>query len=263
MSPLLFSLFLDLSSLGHLSYLNDRYLNHATGRFISQDPVKQFTSHYSYDAGHVIISSDPTGRMVHEELEEKDSIEEIVSSRLGAQSENIEHVSKLSSKSDFSFLEKKPIITRSIVTQPRMNYKDWGKWFARNKDGGNLISMRRSLEITAKDTVLMRQPYLTDDQLKQEILRVTDYQLKNYKRMKDKQYFGLSTDEEQLDIKRHESTLSRNTAENIEIIRELSIMRGRNNLARSDMASTDRDLYDATNYQLMNNELIFHYLKQK
>lgn len=62
--------FLDNLDMGNMSYLNDRYLSHSTGRFISQDSIKQFKSHYVYGDGHIIKYSDPSGDMLWEgELE--------------------------------------------------------------------------------------------------------------------------------------------------------------------------------------------------
>lgn len=62
--------FLGNPDMGNMSYLNDRYLSHSTGRFISQDHIKQFKSHYAYGDGHIIKYSDPSGDMLWEgELE--------------------------------------------------------------------------------------------------------------------------------------------------------------------------------------------------
>lgn len=55
--------FLDLPDIGSTSYLNARYLSHATGRFITQDPRKEYFSQYNYGNGSVIKGSDPSGEM--------------------------------------------------------------------------------------------------------------------------------------------------------------------------------------------------------
>ena len=55
--------FLDNPDIGNNSYLNARYLNHTTGRFLTQDDKKQFKSHYLYGNGDVIKKSDPSGNM--------------------------------------------------------------------------------------------------------------------------------------------------------------------------------------------------------
>ena len=55
--------FLDEPDLGNNSYLNARYLNHTTGRFLTQDDKKQFKSHYLYGNGDVIKKSDPSGNI--------------------------------------------------------------------------------------------------------------------------------------------------------------------------------------------------------
>lgn len=61
---LVLPMFLDLPNDSRLIYLNNRYLNSLTGRFISQDKDKQYYSHYNYGNGEVINLSDPTGNMV-------------------------------------------------------------------------------------------------------------------------------------------------------------------------------------------------------
>lgn len=55
--------FLDLPDIGKSSYLNARYLSHATGRFITQDLKKQYFGEYNYGNGRVIKGSDPSGEM--------------------------------------------------------------------------------------------------------------------------------------------------------------------------------------------------------
>lgn len=55
--------FLGMKDVGNMSYLNARYLSHATARFISQDPKKQFKSQYVYGNGSVVKWSDPDGEM--------------------------------------------------------------------------------------------------------------------------------------------------------------------------------------------------------
>ena len=55
--------FIDKEPMGNTSYLDARYLNHSIGRFLTQDPMKQFNSHYIYGSGNVIMSSDPSGMM--------------------------------------------------------------------------------------------------------------------------------------------------------------------------------------------------------
>lgn len=55
--------FIDLPDIGNNSYLNARYLNHTTGRFLTQDDKKQFKSHYVYGNGRIIKTSDPSGNM--------------------------------------------------------------------------------------------------------------------------------------------------------------------------------------------------------
>ena len=58
--------FLDNPDIGNTSYLGARYLNHSTGRFITQDPMHQYNSHYIYGNGRAIVYSDPTGMMMEE-----------------------------------------------------------------------------------------------------------------------------------------------------------------------------------------------------
>lgn len=69
-------MFLDKPIKGNISYLEARYLNHTTGRFISQDIEQQYDSHYAYGIGRVIISSDPTGMMWQQQFEDSANIAE-------------------------------------------------------------------------------------------------------------------------------------------------------------------------------------------
>ncbi|GFO72926.1 hypothetical protein BJAS_P3463 [Bathymodiolus japonicus methanotrophic gill symbiont] len=55
--------FLGHQPIDNLTYLGNRYINHGTARFITQDDYKQYYSHYNYGSGNVIASSDPTGNM--------------------------------------------------------------------------------------------------------------------------------------------------------------------------------------------------------
>lgn len=59
--------FLDHQQGGNISYLDHRYLNNLTGRFLTQDPKKQYSSHYNYGSGNVINHSDPTGLITEAE----------------------------------------------------------------------------------------------------------------------------------------------------------------------------------------------------
>lgn len=61
-------MFLDKPTEHNTSYLEARYLNHTTGRFISQDKEQEYTSHYAYGTGRVILLSDPTGLMWEQEI---------------------------------------------------------------------------------------------------------------------------------------------------------------------------------------------------
>ncbi|WP_221897812.1 hypothetical protein [Bathymodiolus japonicus methanotrophic gill symbiont] len=59
-------MFLGQPIMGNLSHLHARYLSLKTGRFLTQDPQKQFFSQYVYGNGQVILSSDPSGEMEEE-----------------------------------------------------------------------------------------------------------------------------------------------------------------------------------------------------
>lgn len=62
-------MFINNKSYNDVNDLNNRYLNTKIGRFTTVDPKQEFSSHYSYVNGLVIINSDPTGLGAKEDAE--------------------------------------------------------------------------------------------------------------------------------------------------------------------------------------------------
>ena len=84
--------FIGMKDIGNNSYLDARYLNHSIGRFITQDPIKQFNSQYAYGNGRIIVHSDPSGLMMADD-EFFSSMSDV---RIKETKENEEYVRKVS-----------------------------------------------------------------------------------------------------------------------------------------------------------------------
>lgn len=102
-------MFLDKPTKGNISYLSARYLNHTTGRFITQDIEQQYDSHYSYGIGRVIISSDPTGMMWQQQFEDSANIAEY------SYRADMESISKEILESTLETISEEPLSKLSVT----------------------------------------------------------------------------------------------------------------------------------------------------
>ena len=176
-------MFLDKSTEHNTSYLEARYLNHTTGRFITQDIKQQYTSHYGYGVGKVILLSDPTGMMW-----ESNAAEEILKASEGAVSSGVynEDVVKLyDAKKSISVKHE---VAESVVEDESREPKSQEFIDTFNKyQAKNLLSMQVSTELRMRELV---QTHFSSDLSKGQIERMirtnTDEEMYNYMKMRNK-----------------------------------------------------------------------------
>ncbi|GFO77179.1 hypothetical protein BPLS_P5452 [Bathymodiolus platifrons methanotrophic gill symbiont] len=117
--------FIDRPDLYNLSCLNARYLNHITGRFLTQDSKKQFYSHYLYGDGRVILYADPSGNMIPGDV----IGEEIAGSSDTKTTEISENISPVKGKNKAQRVSKSNEIIKAISTvntdHDQANYKPY------------------------------------------------------------------------------------------------------------------------------------------
>ena len=81
----------------NVSHLGARHLSIVTSRFLTQDTKKQYSSHYNYGNGNIIVNSDPSGYTLTQDIKDAfDAVEEVEKSDEIAKkdtiNENITHI---------------------------------------------------------------------------------------------------------------------------------------------------------------------------
>ncbi|GFO72939.1 hypothetical protein BJAS_P3476 [Bathymodiolus japonicus methanotrophic gill symbiont] len=108
--------FIDRDHTNNVYHLDHRHYSLLTGRFLTQDPKKQYSSHYAYGSGDVIAHSDPTGLFNIEEFTQvfQDLLNEAGQDKANAIMEN---VVKLMPEIDSKLLSNSPdiIVTSNML----------------------------------------------------------------------------------------------------------------------------------------------------
>lgn len=242
--------FLDKPTLHNNSYLNARYLNHTTGRFLTQDVMKQFNSHYIYGSGNVIMLSDPSGMMWESEYpfgrkglmghynseNPSASLDKAIANmsehdnpHSGILSTAKEKVSKLVIKPIASGVNK--VINAitpdlSISAEVSVNKYDTASgesYKGRNKDMGvmqdsenkmharRLLSMRNTIERKVRYEMMVNDHYAVSAQAYESHVRTnTSDEMYNYIKIRNKKSMGLATRSERSQLRKYHGHLLEN-----------------------------------------------------
>ncbi|GAW86426.1 hypothetical protein bplSymb_SCF02607P002 [Bathymodiolus platifrons methanotrophic gill symbiont] len=154
------SRFIDHGNEMNLIYLESRYLNPTIGRFITQDVVKQYSSHYNYGDGRVILFSDTSGKMW-------DGIgDEIAAAILGVSDEQMagsslgrEEISPINS------IEKPKKLTESneVITPTRIGISDSPGSSLANMEMGHRLDITENIRydiIDHENPILFGEDFL-------------------------------------------------------------------------------------------------------
>lgn len=186
--------FLDKPDIGNNSYLNARYLNHTTGRFLTQDDKKQFNSLYVYGNGQIIRWADPSGNMMNEYAEE-DVVE---ASSSGGTSDGAihENVSAVGVKNEpHNILDK----SNYIKSDNTFLHKRTNRVKAKE-----VLSMSKSIEIDVRQRL---SGVYKGQILEDRINEATEMLYSEYKDIRKKHFFGTITPTERARIKEFHSKL--------------------------------------------------------
>ena len=231
--------FLDKPTIHNNSYLNARYLNHTTGRFLTQDVMKQFNSHYIYGSGNVIMLSDPSGMMWESEYpfgrkglmghynseNPSASLDKAVAKmsehdnpRSGILSTAKEKVSKLVIKPIASGVNKViQAITPdvSISAEVSVNrYKGRNEYLGTMQDSYDvnhatrLLSMRDTLEKKVRYDMMSNGHYAASEgAYEHDVKTNTSNEMDNYIRIRNKDNNGLATRSDKSQLRKYHGYL--------------------------------------------------------
>ena len=120
-------MFLDLEYTSNVVHLGARHLSLITGRFLNQDPKKQYLSHYNYGKGDIMTVPDPTGygeeslvRAIVEDTQEKS----VTPLKEDIQSVKTKDVSAKSSEENAVITPKSPIDTDNSMPTHKESFRE-------------------------------------------------------------------------------------------------------------------------------------------
>lgn len=106
----------------NVSHLGARHLSLVTGRFLTQDIKKQYSSHYNYGNGDIIVNSDPSGYTLTQDM--KDAFDAVEESEKAAEKakkdtihENITHITVHGKPNKLT-------VTNNVITSNRAPFLD-------------------------------------------------------------------------------------------------------------------------------------------
>ena len=210
--------FIGKQDIGNNSYLDARYLNHSIARFITKDSAKEFKSHYTYGNGRIIVNSDPTGKMLYEEVV---TTEQSFSQAQAPIVEEDVYKLKPKEQSTPSKANKSVIVSSPKVGVMSESYKTY---YNRAK-AKELLSMSRSLEISIGN--LYDKHYAGQFTERQRMVRTrsaVSREMTDYVDMRVRKKQGKASLRELTVLDNYYKKLSLNTVENNQAIQDIGEM---------------------------------------